>query len=88
LIDVWIRRMGSGKVHAARLPETAMYAATSWGAPCTGVITPIVSRCGSVLRGQAIVIPDDKLESWQRNKSTCKACEIIRESDPIHDLVA
>ena len=70
---------------AARLPESSLYAATSFGVACIGIFTPVVSRCGSVLRGSAIVIPPDKLESWQRGKSVCKPCTLIRESDPFND---
>lgn len=78
LRDVHVRRLGSGVVHAARVPALVMFEATVFGSPCTGVHTPIVARCGVGLRGDAIVIPEgEPLDGWRKARKLCPVCEAI-----------
>ncbi len=78
LLDVSVRRLGSGKVHHARVTESAFYEATHWGALFTGIDDPIVALCGSVLKGTLVRIPNgEMLESWRRQRSMCRTCEFL-----------
>ena len=77
---VAVRRLGSGKVHRARIAAADLLPATHWGAPCTAVaLDAVATLCGVVLRGHDVIqIPEgDALDSWRRNRGVCKPCELL-----------
>jgi hypothetical protein len=55
LRDVAVRRFGYGLLHAARVPEEAVWQRELWGSPCEIIYPPVVARCGVTLRSVCIV---------------------------------
>jgi hypothetical protein len=45
-----VRRLGSEVTHVVDIPVAMLVAGESFGRPFTGVVTPVATGCGSVLR--------------------------------------
>ena len=74
LLDIGIRRLGSNRVHRARVPRSVMYDAVTLGHPVTALIAPVVARCGVTLRGNLIEIPAKYLSDESQRKYQCPHC--------------